>query len=380
MLLWHAANNQIPWLLCPLGVLQKAKSTLSGKELTEWYKDRPLSHNWQILPPYNESHLMERNGLNASKSFVAPICFMYLKSRNRSKNTKLWAGTCWFSCQPDVCWPCLSRLSISAWRVWRRGNGWHQWKPCLDWAAHYLSHLRLLILWEKLVGADGLSWEQDLEQAQVEWGAVVLFFLLRQQKITACVDHDPETMALGYPRPSPCRMLLLTDDLQDRECCRQGEQGCSSLPGGKSSALHGRDRECPHHQPRHAELSLPMFVVASARHSGYHQIPECPHLWEFPCIPGGGLVTLHRLTAGVGAGLYPTWVTFTLRDILSIVKALEAQKGFSTPRQHGEVNWCWIQKGCELCWKTRQRLVHNFWGRAIIWMGKEIRNNNEVAA
>lgn len=63
-------------------------------------------------------------------------------------------------------------------------------------------------------------------------------------------------MALGYPRPFPSRMLLLTDDLQDRGCCRQGEQGWSSLPGeelstaqrgqGMSPSAHQSTQSCHH--------------------------------------------------------------------------------------------------------------------------------------
>lgn len=66
-----------------------------------------------------------------------------------------------------------------------------------------------------------------------------------------------------------------------------------------------KGQQWPLHQPRHAELSLQRVVVLSARQDGCHQTPECPHLSEFPCVPGGGLVILHRLTAVVDAGLYP---------------------------------------------------------------------------
>lgn len=123
-------------------------------------------------------------------------------------------------------------------------------------------------------------------------------------RLQPVLPMTPRPWPLAMPRPSPCRMLLLTADLQGRGCCRQGEQdGVPCQVGRVSAAQEGQ--ECPLHQPRQAELSLLMVVVASARRGGCHQIPECPHLWEFPCIPEGGLVTLHRLTAGVGAGWYP---------------------------------------------------------------------------
>lgn len=140
-------------------------------------------------------------------------------------------------------------------------------------------------------------------------------------------------------RSRPLGILLslpsMQDALADRWFTRQRvlqagqEQWWSSLPGGKSTALHRRDSgnvssASQGMQSCHCRClwwHLPGI-------SGCHQIPECPHLSEFPYIPGGGLVTLHRVTADVGAVLYPTlWVTFTLRDILSIVRALGAEKG-----------------------------------------------------
>lgn len=55
---------------------------------------------------------------------------------------------------------------------------------------HYISHLRLLTLSEKLMWAYGLFWKMGLEKAQAVWERI-LFFLLSQRKSTGCVDHDP---------------------------------------------------------------------------------------------------------------------------------------------------------------------------------------------
>lgn len=50
------------------------------------------------------------------------------------------------------------------------------------------------------------------------------------------LDHGPSV----FPRPShSCRMFLLTDDLQDRECCKRRKSSEQAVSHRKSSALHG---------------------------------------------------------------------------------------------------------------------------------------------
>lgn len=224
--------------------------------------------------------------------------FLYLKSHNKSTNTKLWAGTCWFSCQPDVCWPCLSQLNASVWRAWRRGNGWHQWKPCLQWAAHYLSHLRLLILSEKLVGAAGVSWEQI-------WNGPKLC----EEQLSFCPSwasrrsQPVQTLTLSpwpwLPCPCPCRMLLLTDDSQARAAGRESREGAPCQGEELSTAQEGQGTSPAPAQAHRAGTAGGWGGICQAH--GCQQIPEFLTSQSF-WVPGGRLVTLHRLTAGVGAG------------------------------------------------------------------------------
>lgn len=125
-------------------------------------------------------------------------------------------------------------------------------------------------------------------------------------------------------------MLLLTDDSQDRGCCRQGKSsdGVPYQAGRAQRYTEGTAGMSPPPAKACRAVTAGACGGICQALSGCHRIPECPRLSEFPYIPGGGLVTLHRVTADVGAVLYPAlWVTFTLRDILSIVRALGAEKG-----------------------------------------------------
>lgn len=183
------------------------------------------------------------------------------------------------------------------------------------------------------------------------------------------------------PRPWP--WLSLSCPTQDAPADRwftgqgvlgQGEQGWSSLLGGKSSALHGRDSNGPSTSQGMQSCHCRGLWCSLPGRMGVTRLQSVLTSQSFPVFLGEGWLSC--------TDWLQLWMQgyIQLRVILSIVRALGAQKGFSTPRQHREVKESWIRKGCELCWKTRQRSGHRFWGRPNIWRDKEIRNNDEVAA
>lgn len=116
----------------------------------------------------------------------------------QAKNTELWAGTCWFSCQPDVCWPCLSQLNACVEeRKWLTSV---KTMPVVGCSLSFPSEAA-----HPFREAGGSCWcvlRADLERAQAVWGAVVLSSLRSQRKVPARADrdrdHGPAPAARGF--------------------------------------------------------------------------------------------------------------------------------------------------------------------------------------
>lgn len=126
-------------------------------------------------------------------------------------------------------------------------------------------------------------------------------------------------------------MLLLTDDLQDGGCCKQRKSSdwvhCLAGSPQPYTARHdGTAWVFPllGQGMQNCDWSWLWWYVPDL--GGYHQISEYLQPSKFWYVPGRRLVTLYTLSRDVGAVLYPTlWATFTLRDVLSIVRASGAE-------------------------------------------------------